>query len=110
MAALAFALTVTGATAAAQPQDVEIDVNLSAEQLQFVNACHAAGYVTPNSYGDCINAVPTTGACDDSEDCVLYERWLAACGKTWSAFTDGAANLTDLGFYSEVCRHYQAGS
>lgn len=84
----------------------EIEVDLWDDQLNFVQACHTAGYTRASQYGDCIERA--SNADDTAQDgTLLHTAWQRACGLTYGRFTNRESSLTDLAFYAKVCKQYQ---
>lgn len=94
------AALVAGAHAA------EIEVDLRDEQLNFLQACHTAGYTSASQYGDCIERASNADN-TEQDSTLLHTAWLRACGLTYGRFTDRASSLTDLAFYAKACKQYQ---
>ena len=94
------------AIAAAGTYALEIEIDFRSDQLDFLQACHTAGYTRASQYGDCIERA---GNADNTEQdsTLLHTAWQRTCGLTYGRFTDGEATLEDLGFYAKVCKQYQ---
>lgn len=99
-------LCLSAAIAAAGAYAAEIEVDLRDDQLNFVQACHTAGYTRASQYGDCIErASNADNTAQDST--LLHTAWLRACGLTYARFTERKSSLTDLAFYAKACKQYQ---
>ena len=104
---LAFAAVATLAIiAAAGAYAAEIEFDLRDDQLDFLQACHTAGYTRASQYGDCVERASNSDG-TEQDDTMLRTKWQRACGLTYIRFTNRESSLTDLGFYAKVCKQYR---